>query len=67
MTKKAIEKAIDELILEGTHSTDAQEELVWNEVRAHFGDEYAIQDIIDAMERIQAAALDAMCKLRKLK
>ena len=66
MNKQTKRDMINEMILEGTHSDNPQEELVWNEVAVFVAHEVLLKEAITAMDDIIRAARLARTKLRRL-
>ena len=59
-------RMVDELILEGKHSSDPLEELIWNEAKIAIGMKQSIKDGIEAMDTIIRTARLARTGLRRV-
>jgi hypothetical protein len=59
-------KMVDELILEGKHSSDPLEDLVWNEAKIAIGMKQSIKDGIAAMDTIIRTARLVRTSLRRV-
>jgi hypothetical protein len=60
-------QAVHDAVEEGIHSSDAQEELVWREVAAVYGDEQDLKATVDAVYRLIRAGLKAAKTLEGIK
>ena len=66
MDKYTQMQAVHDAIEEGVHTSNPQEELVWREIAAVYGDNTLLEEAIAAVNRLEKAAQFADRVLRKL-